>query len=347
MSSYNYFPILKTTDAELQAYAELPLRVQERILPIFELTRSRRSKNNPDADSWLRVESIEESLDGRPFILDLTTEPTLQNTQIDAMLNNAKNGYSAWVTLVRKIAAKGMDVVPVIHYNPDELTEVRAEIRELKKISPTLAFRVGTADDVAGYTAEIAKSIDTENLVLIIDASYIKPDDENPFPTALDSIDTDDFKGVICAASSFPSSVANHGDQHGVFPIAEIAASEAHMSDPNVFHGDYGSIHPIRYEGRWGGWVPRIDFTSGSEFHYYRYRREQGGYTKAAQKVVADKSYKPITEFAVWGDEEISTAAAGQPSGRSPAHWISVRANLYMAQQYLRLSAKKYSRMPW
>ena len=58
MPSFNYFPILKTTDAELHAYAELPLRVQEKILPIFELTRSRRSKNNPDADSWIRIESI-------------------------------------------------------------------------------------------------------------------------------------------------------------------------------------------------------------------------------------------------------------------------------------------------
>lgn len=343
MSAYNYFPILKTTDAELRAFAELPEQVQDKILPVFELTRSRRSKKNRDGDTWKRIENLKGCLGTRPFILDLTTEQSLQNPQIDEMLNVPKHGYDSWVSFVSKIVDHDLNIIPVIHYNPDELAEVKVEIRKLQKLSDCLAFRVGIDDEVNLYVQEIGKVFDLSKLVLILDAGFIESDLPNPFRTTLDAIPIKLLKAVICAASSFPKSIASYGDQHGSLRIAEVVATDALQNQYKVFHGDYGSVHPVRYEARWGGWVPRIDFPSRDMIHYYRYRREKGGYAKAAQKVKSDSNYTAISEFNVWGDLEIKDAAAGHPNGLSPAHWIAVRVNLYITQQFLRL--RKYPKM--
>ena len=341
MAAYNYFPILKTTDAELRAFAELPKQVKDKILPVFELTRSRRSKKNRDGDAWKRIKCLQEYLGDRPFILDLTTEESLQNKQIVEMLEVSSDGYDSWVSFINKIVDAGLNVIPIIHYNPDELAEVRKEIGKLQDLSNCLAFRVRADDEVGQYVGEIEKVFNLSKLILILDAGYLKPDSTDPFPVALlDSVSKKSPKAVVCAASSFPSSVADFGDEEGNFPIKEVLTTEGLRNHYEIFHGDYGSIHPVRYEARWGGWVPRIDFPSGNKFYYYRYRREQGGYIKAAKKVKANEHYNKIPEFDVWGDMEIEAAAEGNPNGLSPAHWIAVRANLYMTQQYLRLLKK-------
>ncbi len=343
MTEYNYFPILKTTDAELRAYAELPEGVQDNVLPIFELTQSRRSKNNKDGDVWKRINNIQANMVNRPFILDLTTEDSLQNKHIKEMLEDSSKGYKLWVDLVNKIHDKGINIIPIIHYNPEEVEDVKIQINNLKKNSDYLAFRVDPTDNVITYLDQIENVFDLSKLILILDAGYIASDNENPFLPVLKLLSKKDLKATVCVASSFPKNPAKYGDVQGSFSIPEIGMIESLRKDYKIFHGDFGSIHPVRDPAKWGGWVPRVDFLSKSTFFYYRYRREEGGYVKAARNVVDDEHYEAIPKFSVWGDQEIEAASSGHPNGLSPSHWISVRVNLYITHQFLRL--KKYPKM--
>lgn len=348
MSSHFYFPILKSTDAELRGYGELQDEVKKRILPTIELTKSRRSKTNDNADVWKRIESLKDCIGHRRFILDLTTEESLQNVQIEEMLGNARNGYESWVNFVKRVADSDLRVIPVVHYNASEQRQVRLQIEALSGISDVLAFRADADDDIETYVQNIGHSFDTRKLILILDGGYFNPDGgtskADSFPAALDAVSKIPLKGVTCAASSFPSSVAAHGPERGSFPIAEIdLISSLQEKYEDLYYGDFGSVHPVRYEGRWGGWVPRVDFPIGRRFFYHRCRRENGGYARAAHYVVNDPNYSPVSEFEVWGDQEIAAAADGNPTRKSPAHWISVRINLFLTRQYLRL--KGSSRM--
>jgi hypothetical protein len=358
-NKYCYFPILKTTDAELKAYSFLDEAVQNKILPIFELTRSRRSKRNPNADISKRIDKIKEIAGNRRFILDLTTEKTLSNIQIDDMLNLPGNGFKLWVSFIKKLQNEALDVIPIIHYNPSEIEEVEKEISALQKLSPSLAFRVSIDDeDAFTYITQIASTYDISQLILILDGKFISLNNEN------DSGDkSDDFtpllnritmrlvkmpKETICSFSSFPSAVGKKpygGYNEGSFKISEVITNKSLLKKyPFVLHGDYGSVHPYRYDAAAGGWIPRIDFLTEDTFFYHRHKRlpDDGGYIKAAKKVMSNINYRKIKGIDVWGDQEIASAADGIPNGSNPAHWIAVRINLYITKQYLRLKDQSY-----
>ena len=74
MSRFQYFPIIKTRDSELRCFKNLTQKQWEKILPIYELTKSRKTKLAPDGDISKRMDEINKIQGGRPFILDLTTE---------------------------------------------------------------------------------------------------------------------------------------------------------------------------------------------------------------------------------------------------------------------------------
>ncbi len=349
MPNYNYFPILKTTDAELKAFSNLNSTVKNNILPIFELTKSRRSKKNQDADIWKRIKTLKTQLDNNPFILDLTTEATLSNGQIDRMLKLHQNGFIEWVSFIQELNKEKLTVIPVIHYNPNTTEEVIKEIKSLSKISSNLAFRVDVSEeDLISYLDIINSAFDLSMLILILDGRFIRIDSDSDegdksqrFINVLNKLTRFKTKATICAFSSFPASVVDNGygkDQDGRFPIAEnITYDILKKNNNNIFHGDYGSVHPFRYETAGGTWIPRIDFSTDFKFYYHRYRRGDGGYIKAAKKVINDQNYQIIKDFPSWGDEEIALAAEETPRGLSPSHWIAVRVNLFISKQYLRL----------
>ncbi|MEW6070956.1 MAG: hypothetical protein AB1485_10085 [Candidatus Thermoplasmatota archaeon] len=224
----------------------------------------------------------------------------------------------------------------------------------LQKLSSILAFRVSIEDqDAFTYINQIASTCDISQLILILDGGFIGRSDDNDtgnksynFSDLLDTLD-DRFtrnlpKATICAFSSFPSAVGKkpYGEYNqGKFPISEVITNKAlQKSYKFILHGDYGSVHPFRYETAGGGWVPRVDFLTEDSFYYHRYQRENGGYIKAASEVISDSNYRRIRGVDVWGDQEILAAANNTPNGLSPSHWIAVRINLYITKQYLRLT---------
>lgn len=354
MSKFNYFPILKTTDSELNGFANLADEVKNNILPIFELTRSRRSKKNQEASINLRLEQLKQIVGNRPFILDLTTENDLSNREIDEMLTHYQNGYEKWVQLVAKLKNQGLNVIPIIHFNPYVLGDVKKEIQALEKLSPFLAFRVDVHDnELKEYLINIKKACsNTSNLIIILDGGFISIgahlDNAPIFIPKIELINNSFFNmpKIVCSFSSFPPYVVmkDYGVDKNIdsFIISEFI-TEKNLPE-SVFGGDYGSVHPIRYKTGGGGtWIPRIDFIFNNKFKYYRYRREEGGYEKAAKGVLLDPEYSSITEIDTWGDQEILAAAGGYPGGLNPSHWISVRINLYITRHYLRL--RKYPHM--
>ena len=104
-----------------------------------------------------------------------------------------------------------------------------------------------------------------------------------------------------------------------------------------IYHGDFGSIHPVRYDTGGGGWIPRIDVPLNDKCFYHRYKRDEGSYVFCAKEVIKDSKYEKISGLNSWGDLEIKDASEDNPNGKNPSHWIAVRANLYMTRQCLRL----------
>ena len=344
---YVYFPILKTTDAELKAYEHLDIYVKEKILPIFELTRSRKSSKNVDRSIYKRLDKIEELCKDSPFILDLSIDSQLTNDQIKNILNSPKGGFPEWINLITELKNKNLKVIPVIHYNPYFLDDVATEITELQKISKYLAFRVDIDDpDIINYLQEIQKSCSLSNVILILDAKFIDcrrfaSDASEVFDSTLQNLISvfgyKKFWGVLCAFSCFPDSVTKYGnDKYGHFLRLEkstfISLKQRYGQFINIYPSDYASVHPIRYDTAGGQWIPRIDFFDDSFAYYYRFRREDGGYVVAAQMTIQDKNYIPIKEFQVWADDEINIASKGNPNGSNPSHWISCRVNSYISR---------------
>ncbi len=145
-----YCPIIKTTTAEFRGLQNLSTKVSKNILPIIELTRSRRSKHNPDGNIKKRIDQIEDILEERPFILDVTTKPSMSNAQIDSILHGAPDGFRKWIELIEGIQEQELHVIPMIHYDPDYEEGVKKQIEGLRKLSSILAFRINPSDQELG-----------------------------------------------------------------------------------------------------------------------------------------------------------------------------------------------------
>jgi hypothetical protein len=335
-----YSPCLKTTDAELRGFSKLDDSVKDALLPIFELTRSRTSKNNPHGDVATRLEAIKSGIGSqRPFILDLTTHPDLSNAQINALLDE-EDGFVAWRKFIDRL---DMNVIPAIHIveggSPNNLSK---QVKEIERARGNIAFRADVFDpNTQQYVSEILGNLsDVSRLIIILDAMFIKKPDVGPVAEEIGkrigemlSLGITDEK-IVTIASSYPRSVdePGYGNEHdGYFPAEEISLHDQVVTKfPKVRYGDYASVHPVRYPARGGGWIPRVDFPLDRHYSYHRYRRDEGGYVKAAGAVINDKRYQSI---GTWGDGEIAVAAAGNPTGRSPSFWISARVNIHITRQ--------------
>ena len=345
-----YFPILKTTEAELKAYEFLDEKVKKGTLPVFELTRSRRTKKNPESKLERKIDKMSEIVDQRPFVIDLTTEITYSNREIEEMLENGSNGYEKWVRFLKNLEdERGFKVIPTVHYHPRKLKDVKKQVDTLHSLFPYLAFRADVFEDETHEYIEKFFSFCEgfcDKIILILDGKFIRVDDEynkNRFVDKIKEIRNSFTEcSILCAFSSFPSFVGHGGygnDSEGEFEIAEIEINKKIVeSSENIYHSDYATIHPVRYHTRGGGWIPRIDVPMDRNCFYYRYRRENGSYTRCAEKIIDDNRYESIKDLKVWGDEEIEYAGRNQARGKNPSHWIAVRANLHMSRQYMRLS---------
>jgi hypothetical protein len=343
-----YVPTLKTSDAELRALRELSDEQKSKFIPLFELTKSRRTKKDRIGKISKRLDTIKDIMGDKPFILDLmTSHESMMNTEIENLLDEY-DGFEAWFNFVVE-HKKELNLIPTIHVVPDELHEVTKLTNKLAQEFDCLAFRLEAEDDDASlYLEAIKNGIPLEShvsLIVIIDANYL--DSRVPLDYIQDKIENRiselnatgiPSSAVVISSSSFPSSVTDvAGDKHGKIPQIEktLFANIRHKDFMhNLVYGDYASVHPIKYDVGGYGWVPRVDISTSSEYIYHRYRRESGGYISAADKMIHDPNYENIN---VWGNEQILKASEGDPNGLSPSFWISVRINIHISRILLDL----------
>ncbi|HDS1650391.1 TPA: beta family protein [Stenotrophomonas maltophilia] len=339
-----YVCILRTRDAELKGFGELSALIKDHLLPLIEYAKSRRTPKNPDGSVAVCVQKIEALLEDRPYIADVTTMSSLSNAETERLLDQT-NGFRAWRTFV--VTLLSPNAIPVVHLtDPLDPASVAAQCETFAgRGSGHVAVRIPPAyeqlDDLKSVLKKELGSL--SKVYLVCDAEYIN---KKTAPLAAVGAQTTllaagaEFAELIVASSSFPSSVVlpDYGqDAYGKFPLREVGLSESLQRIrglEGVIHGDYALIHPVDFEGIVTNWVPRVDVPLDLDIFYHRYRRDDGGYERAAKAAFADKDYAPI---ACWAHENIKSAAGGAVQGRSPAHWIAVRVNLHITRQVLRI----------
>ncbi|QYJ87524.1 beta family protein [Shewanella mesophila] len=348
MSEFVYFPIIKTRDGELRCFEHINDDDFSKILPIYELTKSRKTKKAPDGDIYRRMSKIAEIQKKRPFILDLSTDENYTNPQIEQLLSE-HNGFKEWQYFLFDLHSD-LNIVPMVHLYEDDngkFEDVEEFVRSTSVRTDFLAVRLPydlSDKEVEYYLTPIVNNL-SENckLYVILDAEFVR---NKPIQDVVDAfLDAcsgtkpfeDKIEAVVMLCSSFPSNVAQTGgeDIAGEFRICEEDIYQGISEEFPIKYGDYVSINTEQIEMKGGTFVPRVDIASlnGKSFTYKRYRRNNGGYVRAAKHTVIDTtSYKPL---GVWADEEIQAAANDNPSGISPAFWISVRMNYYIKSRIL------------
>lgn len=340
MKPIKYLQIIKTTDAELKGYANLADDVKSKILPLFELTRSRTSSRVPEGSIHRRLANIKDAIGNNPFILDLTSHEDLMNYQIEELLDD-NNGFSAWTDFIKDLNTS--QVIPAIHvYQDGDPENIIRQVSMLCETNERVAFRVGSEDEELEFYLEKIKEglINEQQLIIIIDAEHITERNYHSKKSELEqqllvaSRVTPQASISVCC-SSFPKSVLvpnAGGDAYGKLPLYELTVFEELKNVyPAIIYGDYASIHPFRYQTGGGGWVPRIDYPLHGYIVYHRYRRDDGSYTKCAEELVSDSDFDNLH---CWGTEQIhSCLSGGEPNGKSPSFWISVRLNIHITRK--------------
>ena len=348
-TNFCYFPILKTKDSELRALSNLPKDILSKILPVYEITRSRLSKNNPIGDIAKRIEQIGKIQGSLPFILDVTTDPNQQNIQIESILSPT-NGYQCWQDLIN--AYPTLNICPAIHVDLDldpTLVQTALFVKNISSTAKRLALRVPTGLEDSDYHSileAIKNNLNSAKLYILIDDGCIRADVKKDGISSIAENYSEAYKALlacpdiskhvenfVCIAGSFPQSVKDETgeDEHGHFSIYEHKIYEILSRQHSALRfGDYAAVNINQIEMRGGTFIPRIDFCSDDTFYYYRYRRNSGSYIECAKKVIRDINYHPQ---GTWGDAEIVSAARGTPAGISPSFWISVRINNYITRR--------------
>ncbi len=350
MKKFKYFPLVKTRDAELRCMMNLNLEVIDNILPIYELTKSRISKKSPDGDIHKRMQKLMEIQGGRPFILDLNTSEKYMNAQIENLISN-DFGFYEWRFFIDSYD-KDNNIIPMIHLYEDEdmvFEDVKKFVSLMSLSKKFLAVRIPSnlsAYDLDCYFEPIASAIGNGcKIFIIVDGEYLDRKNPNSFNALLSGFVTtishikkfsDIIEDIVMTTTSFPSSPAEagRGDDAGEFEILEerLYRDVNNLMGGDVRYGDYSSINIEQLEIKGGTFVPRIDVAVADKFIYKRYRRDDGSYTLCAKNILADYRYKNL---ATWADKEINLAANGNPTGISPAYWISVRMCYYITSRLI------------
>lgn len=352
-----YMPCLKTSVSEFRALSNLKSKVLDKMLPLFELTRGRRSKTDRVGSVSKNKNKIADVLDARPFVLDLTRDNSNSNHEIESFFD-PKGGYENWCEFVDEVQEVCPSVYPVLQNSENgSFEDLEKQVAHLSTKCEGIAIRVNTDNYIkyreAGYKEFLYETLNliakNTKLLLIVDSEHIRSDSTSELVSKarmcfrdLDEIvSTLQLSNYILfnLSASFPLSInqEHSGDSHGFAELHEREFHEALQSDlssiPNIYYGDYACIYQFQKPTNAYNWVPRIDYPSSlDKCIYYRYRETDGGYVKCASKLVVDDSFKS-TSLKCWGTEQIVyTANSGKKAGGNPSFWISVRSNIWMTR---------------
>jgi len=351
----NYALLFKTGESEIRAIRNFPNK--KGIFPIIELTRGRKTSKDAVGNIQKRIDQLAECFGGMDVILDLTTEPALSNTQID-MLYIPDNGYENWINFLIDIRTRGVfrEIFPSILLNVEDDNfdlNLKKQVKRILSEFNGITYRCNIEDEGYSEDVEILSNIldEKDKFYFIIDCSYIRESELNTCKIQSVKIIQEVHKKIpharfIFTSTSFP-------DKIGESDCSNIPLTEIHLYDSivrelpqiSVIYSDYGTINPIRNDNviMANGWRPRIDVSIDSEIFYYRRKKVPQGYAETyslvASDVVSDNRF-PLSLNKNWGINQIKNASDGASPGSSPSFWISVRMNIHIEQQLMRLSKK-------
>ncbi|GEK14297.1 beta family protein [Aliivibrio fischeri] len=349
MSKFKYFPLIKTRDAELKCFQHLSDGVLEQLLPIYELTKSRKTTKTPDGDIHRRIKQIKEIQGNKPFILDLCTDDKYINPQIEQLIDEY-DGFQDWQYFLN-VYQEELNIIPMVHlYEDAEMTfkEVEKFVSDMSMERAHLAVRLPydlEPEEYQLYLKPIISNLQKNcTLFVLLDADSIRYKDtqdviENYIASSNEvNMLGDKIEDVVMLCTSFPISPRDEGeDEYGEFEILEETVYNSIKQQTPIKYGDYASINTVQVEMKGGTFVPRIDISLDDKFIYKRYRRNAGSYPKCARYMKDDKRYKPMN---TWADQEINLASINEPTGISPSFWIAVRMNYYIISR-LKLRAQE------
>lgn len=339
MSSNKYFPILKTTVSEIRAIRQLNCTEDSNITPIFELTKSRKSKYDEIGSVYKRIDEISEIVNQNKFILDITSEDSLSNQQIESFFDE-HNHFENWRLFIKSLKERDLNVCPVIQAYDDSLeTDLLQQMTYFSDNFQGFCIRLKPDYLEMDISDRLIRTAQAFNFILILDLEYI--DDENlslvksKFKKYIERCleNSLSIKNIILCSSSFPP-IVNHKNQFS----GKISTLEKQVyqefsrdfKDLDFNYGDYGSVHPFRNDTTAYNWVPRIDYPLESDIIFCRKQRDDGGYKDCANRIVKMTDFKN-SRINCWGYNEIIDACT-VPNGKSPSYWISVRINIHISR---------------
>lgn len=356
-----YIPIIKTGEAEIKALSSLDKEVKNFMLPLFEITRGRKLKNADEGVIDKKIEFLAKEFRNNVFVLDLTSEANLSNTEIDK-LHSSEDNYAAWVTFcVEKKSILG-DFYPVIQIEEEEdydlyINKLYSQVKTLSENFKYIVFRSQNEMEAKDLITDIKKILDqdqmnelklTEKIIYVLDYKYINNVEKSvgtasTFVKVLKNIG---INNVVLSSTSFPSNVSDHMSttDYITFQIKELdffikTKASINSDDLNLVYSDYASINPIRNDSVFArGWIPRIDVPSlDKNIHCLRKRRNKTDnyadtYFDVAKNVINKKYFTDLLNknMLSWGLSEIWNAANNNVGGSAPRFWISVRMNIYL-----------------
>ena len=356
-----YFPIVKTRDAELRGMCQLSPKVKMSVTPLFELTKSRKTKNADHGPIQKRLEKIATEYGKTPFGIDLTSFPHLKNKEIDMLYKN-QDGFRNWLTFLKRQKTIFPFIIPTLLRSDEGLEDANAyiethnkEVTEISKLFSKKIYRIPKDYDVAELEFDLKHLFDPDNPpIALLDMGFIPKAKGKMYASnaqgLLEAIHQTPYKikFVVLAGSSYPKDpTENCGrSDHGENILEEVVMfDQCQKYFPQLIYGDYATIYPLLNEQAGGrGWTPRIDFPTKESIVYYRCKKLETdvnfarAYTEVARKVVADSKFKWLMGQLgqqCWGINQILMAADGYPPGLSPSFWISVRIQLHVTLQNL------------
>lgn len=362
MIDKQYIPIIKTGESELKAIKNLTVELKSFILPLFELTKARKKTKEAEGSIRNNIAFLQENFKKTPFILDLTNDDKLGNTEIDNLLTS-QNNYENWVNFCleqKPLFSEFYPTVAIVEEKNEEyedyIYKLRNQIIKLCSNFKYIVFRAQNESIAKNLILDINNLIkkgDVNNLakkiIFILDYRYINNSTKSIDIAAklckvLYSLGVEN---IVISSTSFPKTVSEYMNTSDFvkFKIKEFdfyrnIKKELNDKNINLIYSDYATVNPIRNDNVVfaRGWIPRIDVPALDEYVYCRRKRRDKKqsyadvYKSIAKKIIDSDYYNNLLQRDIkgWGIQEILNASNDNIGGSSPRYWISVRMNIYI-----------------
>lgn len=358
-----YCVIAKTAQAELRAMSNLSSDVLDKILPIVELTRGRKSISKETKEVTYPynnlIEKVKDIYYGRDIAFDVTSIEALSSPEIDE-LYGSEGGYSEWIKLLDdlRVGNNFRSIIPSVLLNYDDVKfedNVQSEIQQLNARFDSIMYRYSIDNEDGIEDLKLISNCfpDEKELLIVVDCEYVPTSSISSIlavcKTTIHNIKSilgqRNYK-IVLVSTTYPNNVTETNKEYADdILLREIDLYDGICKEYNdVIYGDYGTVNPQRNDGiiMANGWLPKIDVALPNLVYYNRRRRPKGitayssTYEKVARLATADLRF-PFNLIDIWGIRQIVDCSMGSVPSSQPSFWISVRMNTHICQQVLRL----------